>query len=601
MSQYCSLDQLRFLLYEVFNVGELFKYERYQDHDVENFDILLDSIKDWSDKQLYPFFREMDEKPAYFEDGKVFTHPQIKTIFKEAGENGWLGQQLDYDHGGVQLPIIVNNAFNHIMEAANNHVPGYLGLTVGSAHLITTFGTKELQEKYVPNMLAGKWAGTMCLTEPQAGSSLSDVKTSAAPQKDGTYLIKGHKIFISGGDQQATDNFVHLVLARIDGAPAGTKGISLFVVPKYIESQDGDMQYNDVETAGDFQKLGQRGYSTVHLVFGDNNQCKGWLVGEANLGLKQMFQMMNGARIDVGLTAASVATAAYYASLQYAKERPQGRKLNSEGEKDASSEQVLIINHPDVKRMLFLQKAIAEGSLSLLLECSKYYDISTAATGEERQDAHLLLELLTPIAKTYPSEKGKIAVDNGLQVLGGYGYCSEFVLQQYYRDIRIMSIYEGTTGIQSLDLLGRKVPMKNGKALQLLMDKINQVVKEAETIEGLKPYAAIMTKRLADVQEVLMSLMPFAMKQEYEKYLADANLFMELSGILVIGYQWLRMAVIADKALKNPQRRFDSSFYEDKIHLMKFYFKYEMPKINALKHSLLNQDFLTIVENDAVF
>ena len=209
--------------------------------------------------------------------------------------------------------------------------------------------------------------------------------------------------------------------------------------------------------------------------------------------------------------------------------------------------------------------------------------------------------MLTPIAKTYPSEKGKIAVDNGLQVLGGYGYCSEFVLQQYYRDIRIMSIYEGTTGIQSLDLLGRKVPMKNSKALQLLMDKINQVVKEAETIEGLKPYAAIMTKRLADVQEVLMSLMPFAMKQEYEKYLADANLFMELSGILVIGYQWLRMAVIADKALKNTQRRFDSSFYEDKIHLMKFYFKYEMPKINALKHSLLNQDFLTIVENDAVF
>jgi butyryl-CoA dehydrogenase len=389
-----------------------------------------------------------------------------------------------------------------------------------------------------------------------------------------------------------------LTLARIEGAPAGTKGISLFVVPKHIPQADGSLKYNDVETAGDFQKLGQRGYSTVHLVFGDNDGCTGWLVGTENKGLKHMFHMMNGARIDVGLTAASVATAAFYASLQYAKERPQGRKIKSSGDKDVSEEQITIINHPDVKRMLLLQKCIVEASLSLLLECSKYVDISESATGEEKENAHLLLELLTPIAKTYPSEKGKTAVDNGLQILGGYGFCSEFILQQYYRDIRIMSIYEGTTGIQSLDLLGRKVPMKNGKALQLLMGQMQESIAEAKKLDGLSEYGKILEGKIGEFQQVLAHLMPHAMKGDYEKYLADASIFMEFASTIVIAHQWLKMAIAAKQALIMQKTQFDSSFYENKIHTMKFFYKYELPKTKAHMETLLNSDFLTIVESE---
>jgi alkylation response protein AidB-like acyl-CoA dehydrogenase len=561
---------------------------------------LLDSAKAWADQDWYPSFREMDEKPAYFKDGKVYSHPIIKKIFKDGGENGWIGLYHDIEHGGSQIPHTVVNAVNHILEAANNHLTGYIGLTAGAAHLLTSFATPGLIEKYVPKMLGGKWGGTMCLTEPQAGSSLSDVKTMAYPQADGSYKIKGQKIFISGGDHEATDNFVHLTLARLEGAPAGTKGISLFVVPKYIENGDGSYTYNDVATAGDFQKMGQRGYTTVHLVFGENDGCQGWLVGELNLGLKQMFQMMNGARIDVGMTATSTATAAYYASLQYANERPQGRRTESNGRKNPNQEPSLIIEHADVRRMLFKQKAIVEGALSLLLETAKYSDYALYGSPEEKKENLLLLELLTPMAKTYPSEKGKEAIDNGLQILGGYGFCTDFVLQQYYRDIRIMSLYEGTTGIQSLDLLGRKVTMENGKALQLLMAKISETISTASTHHALKPYAAQLQDKLTKVQEALSKLIPLAMAGEYELFLSDATTFMDMASTVVIAYQWLKMATAAQNSLVTNTGTFESAYYESKIHTMKFYFKYELPRVDSCLDILMNEDELTILKENVL-
>ena len=371
MAKYMCMDTLKFLLHEVHDINEIFKLEKYTDYDAEATDILLDSAKAWGDQDFYPYYREMDEKPVHYKDGKVHSHPILKKIFTTAGENGWLGHYFEYEYGGSQMPYILANAANHIIESANNHIPGYLGLTSGAAHLITNFGSDDLKQKFVPKMLSGHWGGTMALTEPQAGSSLSDIVTSATPIQDGMYKIKGQKIFISGGDHEGVDNFVHLTLARIEGAPSGTKGISLFVVPKYRPTDGGELQYNDVHAVADFQKLGQRGYSTVHLIYGEKDDCVGYLVGEAHQGLKYMFQMMNGARIDVGMSATSTATAAYYASLQYANERPQGRKILNSGKKDATEGQTLIINHPDVRRMLLLQKAINEGSLSLLIECSK--------------------------------------------------------------------------------------------------------------------------------------------------------------------------------------------------------------------------------------
>jgi alkylation response protein AidB-like acyl-CoA dehydrogenase len=596
MATYMSMENLKFLLKEVHDAKRLFKLPRFASHDEETMDILLESAKAWADQDWYPTFKELDEKPVYFKEGKVYSHPILKKLFKDGGENGWIGMYFNEEHGGSQIPHTYVNAVNHILESANNHLTGYIGLTSGAAHLITNFGSQELIERFVPNMLAGKWGGTMCLTEPQAGSSLSDIKTSASRNADGSFNVKGQKIFISGGDHEGVDNFVHLVLARIEGAPAGTKGISLFVVPKNIEHEDGTISFNDVTTAGDFQKLGQRGYSTVHLSFGEADSCKGWLIGQENFGLKNMFQMMNGARIDVGMTAASTATAAYYASLQYAHERPQGRRVEGSGRKNPNQEQSIIIEHADVRRMLMKQKAIVEGALSLLLETAIQEDLSKYGFDEvQRHHDHLLLELLTPLAKTYPSEKGKEAIDNGLQILGGYGFCMDFILQQYYRDIRIMSLYEGTTGIQSLDLLGRKVTLDNGKAVKLLMERMSNTLIDAETFVELKPYTAIFKNKLNDVQSVLTKLMPLAISGDQELFLADATTFMKMTSNLVIAYQWLKIATAAKRAIVTGLMAQSLEFYESKIHTMKFYFKYELPEITSCLETMMNDDELTIM------
>ncbi len=591
-----SMDNLKFLLNEVHEINEILNYERYSDYDADAVEILLQSTKDLCDKEFYPYYKEMDSDPARFEDGKIYVHPQIGKIIKSAAENGSIGARFDYEHGGQQMPEILYGALSHIQASANNNVGGYFGLTAGAAELIIEFAAQELIDKYVPNMLGGKWGGTMCLTEPQAGSSLSDITSSATPQEDGSYKIKGQKIYISGGDHEYCENFVHLYLARIDGAPAGTKGISLFIVPKFRIGDNGDLVSNDVQTAGDFQKLGQRGYCTTHLMVGESDNCQGWLVGAPNKGLSYMFKMMNGARIDVGMTAASIATAAYYASLTYAKERPQGRKLTSTGAKNVQEDQTLIINHPDVRRMLFLQKAVSEASVSILLRCSRLLDVKHNEEGETSEDAHDLLEWLTPIGKTYPSEMGIKSVSTGLQVLGGAGFCSEFILQQYYRDIRIMSIYEGTTGIQSLDLLGRKSTIKNGRALQLVAKEIQSAIEAAMTYDELKPYATTLGTKLKDLQDIMVHLVSFAMKGDYERFLSDATLFMEYASTVVVAWHWLEMATKAKQALVTSQLKHSMEFYESKIHTMKFYFKYEVPKTAGLKESLLDSEVLTIIK-----
>ncbi len=598
MAKYMSMDNLRFVLHEMLNVEELCNLPRFSEYDKDSFDILLDSVKGAADQYMYPTFRDCDHDPARFEDGKVIVHESVDTMMKQAGENGTIGMTFDYEVGGMQLPHTVEVACGHIAEAANNNLTGYTGLTNGSANLIVTFGSQELIDTYVPKMLAGKWGGTMCLTEPQAGSSLSDISTSAKLNDDGSYNIVGQKIFISGGDHEYCDNFVHLVLARIEGAPAGTKGISLFVVPKNRIQEDQSLTSNDVITAGDFQKMGQRGYCTTHLVFGEKDDCKGWLVGPENKGLKCMFQMMNAARIDVGCTAASVATAAYYASLQYAKERPQGRRILSGGVKNVEAEQTTIINHPDVRRMLLLQKSVIEGSLALLLQCSKYQDLAEHGPEDTRTQNHDLLELLTPIAKTYPSEMGRVSISNGLQIFGGYGFCTEFPLEQYYRDIRIMSLYEGTTGIQSLDLLGRKVVSKNGEAMKLLTKEMIETIKSASNYDDLKPYAEKLKEASKTLESTLMHLLQFAMNGQHERYIADATIFMELMSNVTIAWQWLKMATVAKTALVTGNMTFGSEFYENKIHTMKFYYKYELPKIFSASETLKHKDSLTILEEN---
>ncbi len=600
MAKYVNVDHLKFLLREVHGIDQVLALPRFEDYDVDSVDMLLDSVKDYADEELYPYFVEMDRVGVKYENNTITAHPHIERVLTTAGANGYICGGFDYEDGGSQMPHMAAIAANFITSAANNTAVGYIGLTAGAAGLIQAYATRDLFDAYVPNMMYGKWGGTMALTEPQAGSSLSDIVTSAKPNDDGTYLIEGHKIFISGGDHQCAENIVHLVLARMEGAPAGTKGISLFVVPKHRITDTG-LEYNDVQTAGEFEKMGQKGYVTTHLVFGDDKHCKGWLVGEANKGLKYMFKMMNGARLEVGLTAASIASAAYEASLQYAKERPQGRKLDGSGGKNANAPQTLIINHPDVRRMLMLQKSVVDGCASLLTLCSKYLDLSHyAETEEERQKYHLLLELLTPIAKTYPSEMGQVSISNGMQVLGGYGFTTDFPLEQYYRDVRITALYEGTTGIQSLDLLGRKMMMHNGEAVKALMGEMKKSIAAAMTFDDLKPYANKLAGLMGDAEKVLTHLVGFAMQGKFERFLADATIFMEFFSNIVIAWQWIEMATASKKAMVTGNMIRPEAFYAAQISTMKFYFKYEVPKTMGNMETLLDPEVLTIVEEDKV-
>ncbi|MDZ4714563.1 MAG: acyl-CoA dehydrogenase [Cytophagales bacterium] len=591
MSEYTSIPHLKFLLREVHRVEDLFEHERYAHVNWEQAAMMVDAAKELADRHMAPYFRAMDE-PGVRYDGKggVTTHPQLKTIIQQAAEQGWINGVASFEVGGMQLPLMVFNAGQHVFQAANNGCQGYFSLTTGAAALITSFGSEEQIKKYVPPMFEGRWQGTMALTEPQSGSSLSDITTRATPVQGNKYAIKGQKIFISGGQHDACENFIHLTLARIEGAPPGTKGISLFIIPKFRPDDSGALTDNDVFCAGDFQKMGQKGYATTHLVFGDHENCYGWLVGEPNKGLNNMFQMMNEARIGVGQTAASVAMAAYQASLQYAKERSQGRLVT---EKDPQKPPVLIIRHPDIQRMLLTQKAIVEGALSLAVECAKLYDLSHVTTGDERRQHWLLLEILTPIVKTYSSEQGSRSAALAIQILGGYGYTTDFPVQQHYRDLKIMSLYEGTTGIQSLDLLGRKMSMEKGNAWKVLAQAMRTTIASAEKMEALAPLAGALETEVVRIERINNHLSQIA-SRDPNQFLSDATVFMEMMSYAVIGWQWLKQAVAAAGNLQQADFSMQSKpFYEGKIHTTKFFFRYEMPHAAACEKTLMDPQFLT--------
>jgi alkylation response protein AidB-like acyl-CoA dehydrogenase len=470
-------------------------------------------------------------------------------------------------------------------------------LTAGAAHLIESFGSGELREQFIPHMYAGKWQGTMALTEPQAGSSLADLATTAEPTPEAYFKIRGQKIFISAGDHDGVDNVVHLMLARIKGAPPGVKGISLFVVPR-LRPEGIELAFNDVNTAGVFHKLGYRGCPITHLSFGENDDCHGWLVGKANKGLTYMFQMMNNARIEVGIGAAAIASAAYYASLAYARERPQGRRI---ADKDPTQLQIPIIEHADVKRMLLFQRAIVEGAVSLLLQCAVYSDLVEVEADEEKTRYSLLLDLLTPIAKSYPSEMGITSVSQGLQILGGYGYCDEFPLEQYYRDMRIHPIHEGTTGIQGIDLLGRKVIIRDGAAFALFQEEVGKTMGAALEFDGLRSYADRLDRAMGLLTQVTEHLVGVSRLGETERFLADSTLYLEMFGIVVIAWQWLQQGIAAQKALTGVLAHEEADFYRGKYQTMQFFFHYEVPKIEGLSGRLREADGFTAKATVATF
>ena len=590
-----SPRDLSFHLHEVLNAEQLGQLPYFQDHNRESFDMVLDAAAQISETLLRPLLTVMDRDEPQLVNGKIRVHPAMRAIIKRFGDDGWINAPFSYAEGGQQFPATLLNAATFIFGAANYSSSVFPFLTTGAANLLRTFGSPELVERFTPKMYAGDWQGTMALTEPDAGSSLSDITTSAGPTNaPGVYRIKGQKIYISAGDHDACDNVIHLMLAKIKGGPAGTKGISLFAVPQHRPETDpaGNQQLvpNDVLTAGVYHKMGYKGAPIAHLMVGSNDGTLGYLVGEAHQGLRYMFQMMNEARVGVGMNAVSIGTAAYQASLAYAKERPQGRLIT---EKNPANPQVPIIQHADVKRMLLFQKAVLEGSLGLLLQCSLYADIAHAGEGEAKERAALLLDLLTPVAKSYPSEMACLTTSAAVQILGGAGYTTDFPVEQFYREARIHPIHEGTTGIHGLDLLGRKVAMHGGKAVLLLAEEIRQAILAVHQMPDLQPLAAQLTDALTQLNTITQHLLTVA-ATDPEAGLADATLYLELFGIVVIGWQWLRQATVAAEALPNAQADDDRNFYQGKLATARYFFEYELVKIHALARRLQSENRVTV-------
>lgn len=590
MATFYNRQHLDFVLFDVHRIQDLCALAPFSEHNREVFDMVLDSADSFAEKRLYPIHMEMDEKEPVLEDGRIKVHPDMKRICREFGTQGWISCNAPYEEGGQQLPFTIAQAASYIMGAANYSATAFYGLSQGASELIRFYGSEEQKQTYVSKLFDGSWQGTMALTEPEAGSSLSDVKTTAVPTAEDHYLIKGQKIFISCGDHDATDNVIHMMLARIEGAPPGVKGISLFIVPQFRVAEDGGLKPNDVLTGGLYHKMGYRGAPIAHIITGENDDCRGYLVGEPNKGLSYMFRMMNGARIMVGLHAVSIAGAAYQASLAYAMERKQGRNI---ADKDVSKPQVAIIEHADVKRMLLFQKSIVEGSLSLLMQCAQYEDLSQAGEASERERYALMLDLLTPIAKTYPSEMGILTASAAVQIHGGYGYTREYSVEKYFREIRIHTLHEGTTGIHGLDLMGRKIAIKGGAAVMHLMQAVMADIAAARAVEPLQGMAASLSENIIALQEVTMTLTGVAQKEGPEAFLADATIYLELFSINAVAWQWLKMATVAQREL--PEAGGDrKQFLESKLTTARFYFEYEVPKTLGLRRRLQSSDRTTV-------
>ena len=596
--KFISRQTVNFMLFEMLEIQNLSKFEYFSEYNKESLDMILSTVTKASVDLMRPILREMDKNPPVYKDGEVTVHPEVRTFMRKFGEIGLISAHFPFEAGGQQLPYSIIAAVNYICSAANYSLGVYAGLTSGAANLIVTFGSPELKQYYTSKMFSGEWQGTMALTEPEAGSSLSDIKTKAIPTNEGHYLIKGQKIFISAGTHNGVDNVIHLMLARIEGAPAGVKGISLFVVPKLRGDGKGGLVSNDVICAGIEHKMGYKGSPIAQLSMGENDDCHGWLVGEANKGLSYMFQMMNEERINVGIAAAGITSAAYYDSLKYSQERLQGRPLSS---KNPAEPQCAIIEHADVKRMLLFQKAISEGALSLALQVGKYIDLKHVCPPEEVEKYSLLLEFLTPIVKTYPSEYGILSTSTGLQILGGYGYCEDFNLELFFRDSRIHPIHEGTTGIQGMDLLGRKTTMKNGKAFALFVDEVKVTIGEAEKYESLKKYASKLNQAVEDLQTTVKGLIAIALKGNIEAFLADAALYLDMAGIITIAWQWLMQAICAEKLSAKCEDSALKDFYRSKVHTMKFFFRYELPKVKSISETLLDAEVLTAGVDNSIF
>ena len=570
-----SSRNLAFELYEVLDAEGLTQRERFAEHNRETFDAAIGTARSIAEKYFAPHNRKGDENEPRYEDGKAILIPEVKPAVDAFLEAGFLNAARSFEAGGMQLPTLLSQACFAHFQAANAATTSYPFLTMGAANLIESFGTDEQKQRFLQPMIDGRFFGTMALTEPHAGSSLSDIRTRAEPASDGTYRLKGNKIFISGGDHPLSENIVHMVLAKLPDAPPGVKGISLFIVPKYRVNPDGSRgERNDVLLAGLFHKMGWRGTTSTALNFGDNGQCIGYLVGQPHQGLACMFQMMNEARIGVGMGAVMLGYAGYLYSLDYARQRPQGRLPDN---KDPHSPAVPIIGHTDVKRMLLTQKAYVEGAFDLGLYAARLFDDTQTADDEStRQHAQALLDLLTPIVKSWPSAFCLKANELAIQVLGGHGYTREYPVEQYYRDNRLNPIHEGTEGIQSLDLLGRKLAQNGGAGLKQLIRLIASTAERASHHPGFDTLRQPLEQLVNRLQAVTLALLGDMAKGNVSTALGNSALYLKAFGHCVVGWRWLEQAIHAELGLLKGNAD-DRDFYLGKLQAARYFLTWEVP------------------------
>ncbi|MBX8502341.1 acyl-CoA dehydrogenase [Pseudomonas cichorii] len=583
-----SSRNLAFELYEVLDAEALIRRERFAEHSRETFDAAIGTARTIAEKYFAPHNRKADENEPRYENGEAVLIPEVKPAVDAFLEAGFLNAARDFEEGGMQLPTLLSQACFAHFQAANAGTTAYPFLSMGVANLIESFGSDEQKQRFLQPIIEGRFFGTMALTEPHAGSSLSDIRTRAEPAADGSYRLRGNKIFISGGDHSLSENIVHMVLAKLPDAPAGVKGISLFIVPKFLVNEDGtNGPRNDVILAGLFHKMGWRGTTSTALNFGDNGQCVGYLVGKPHQGLSYMFQMMNEARIGVGMGAIMLGYAGYLYSLDYARERPQGRLPDN---RDPQSAPVPIIQHADVRRMLLTQKAYVEGAFDLGLYSARLFDdTQTGETEEGRHQAQELLDLLTPIVKSWPSEFCLKANELAIQILGGHGYTREYPVEQYYRDNRLNPIHEGTHGIQSLDLLGRKLAQNNGAGLKQLIRLIADTTRRASAHQGLDALRQPLEQLVTRLQTVTVGLLTDLAQGKVSTTLANSALYLKVFGHTVIGWRWLEQAIRATEGLarNNPS---DADFYQGKLQAARYFLTWEIPGCNHELTLLENRD-----------
>jgi alkylation response protein AidB-like acyl-CoA dehydrogenase len=568
-----SRRDLAFLLHEWLGVEELVKRPRHAEHSRETFDAVLELAERIATEHFAPHNRTADEHEPRMVDGRVEMVPEVGRALRVFAAAGLIAGTFDEELGGMQLPHSVAQAAMAWFQAANVGTSAYPFLTMANARLLVAHGSREQVDTYVRPMLEGRWFGTMALSEPQAGSSLADITTRAERQDDGTYRLTGNKMWISAGDHELSENIVHLVLAKVPGGPPGVKGISLFVVPKYLVAGDGSLgERNDVVLAGLNHKMGYRGTTNTLLNFGEGVHTPGgragavgYLVGGEHRGLTYMFHMMNEARVGVGAGAAALGYTGYLHALEYARTRTQGRPPT---DRDPATPPVPIVAHTDVRRMLLAAKSYAEGGLALALYCARLVDEEqTGGSEAERARAHLLLEVLTPIAKSWPSQWGPVADDLAIQVHGGYGYTRDYAVEQFYRDNRLNPIHEGTAGIQGLDLLGRKVVMQGGAGLALLGETIGATTARAAGTEWAG-FAADLDAAVARLGAVTATLWGAG---DPAVTLANATAYLEAAGHVVVAWLWLEQALATGGQA--------SDFHQGKRAAARYFHHYELPKV----------------------